>query len=197
MRQEASSKIALASGSMLYYNSYMTQQKPIILVGLMGAGKTSIGRKLAKALKLPFKDSDSMIEQQERCIIPRIFETSGEEGFRLLEYTMIERLLQEGPAVISTGGGAFIQENTKQLILEHGTAVWLDAALPVLIARVSKKNNRPLLQKGDKADIMHALAEARNPHYAKAHLRVDSGSGPITDVVQEIVKELSDYEAAA
>lgn len=158
------------------------KSRAIVFVGLMGAGKTSIGRRVAQALGLPFADSDHEIEAVSRMSIPDLFERYGEPEFRALEQRVIERLLGEGPCVVSTGGGAFMNEQTRQAVAEHGVSIWLKADLDLLMQRVMKNENRPLLRNPDPRGVMQKLMSDRYPVYAKADITVES-----RDVGREII----------
>jgi len=144
----------------------------IVLVGLMGAGKTSVGKRLAAALGLPFVDSDHAIEESARMTIPEIFEKRGEAEFRAGERKVIARLLCEPTQVIATGGGAFMDPETRARIQQGGLSLWLKAELPVLMRRVLRRGNRPLLQNADPEATMRGLIEARYPTYALADITV-------------------------
>ncbi|TIV90209.1 MAG: shikimate kinase, partial [Mesorhizobium sp.] len=135
-------------------------------VGLMGAGKTAIGRKVATMLSLPFMDSDQEIESVSRMTVPELFERYGEPEFRALEQRVILRLLENGPQVLSTGGGAFMNAQTREAISAHGVSVWLKADLDLLMERVSKKQNRPLLKNPDPRAVLEKLMGERYPVYA-------------------------------
>ena len=165
--------------------------RSLVLVGLMGAGKSTVGRRLAQTLQLPFRDADHEIEAAAGMSIPDIFSIHGEEYFRDGEKRVIARLLQEGPMVLATGGGAFMNEETRQRIAELGISVWLRADLDVLMRRVRKRTTRPLLQNSDPEGTMRRLMEARHPVYATADLTVDSHETPHDRVVADIVKTLS------
>jgi len=158
--------------------------RTVVFVGLMGAGKTAIGRRVAQALDLPFVDSDHEIETVSRMSIPELFERYGEPEFRSLEQRVIERLLREGPRVVSTGGGAFMNAQTRQAIAEHGLSVWLKADLDLLMDRVAKKQNRPLLKNPDPRAVMRKLMDDRYPVYALADLVVET-----RDAKREIIAE--------
>lgn len=147
-------------------------ERSLVFVGLMGAGKTAIGRRVAQMLDLPFVDSDHEIETVSRMSIPELFEHYGEAEFRALEQRVIERLVRDGPRIVSTGGGAFMNERTRRLVAEHGVSVWLKADLDVLMARVSKKQNRPLLRDLDPRGVMQKLMTERYPIYATADVTV-------------------------
>ena len=148
--------------------------RSIVLVGLMGAGKTSVGRRLASRLGLPFVDADQEIEAAAGCTIQEIFDRFGEAGFRDGERRVIARLLEGPPHVLSTGGGAFMDPATRALIRRRGLSVWLRAELDVLVARTARRDNRPLLKTGEPRDILRRLMETRYPVYAEADLTVDS-----------------------
>ncbi len=162
----------------------------IVLVGLMGAGKSSIGRRLASRLGLEFVDADFEIEKAAGCSINDIFELHGEAAFRDGERRVIERLLRRPVHVLATGGGAYVDPTTRSLIKGHAVSVWLRADLELLHKRTSRRNTRPLLRKGDPRVTLSRLIEERHPIYAKADLTVDSGDGPHSIVVNEIVKRL-------
>lgn len=148
--------------------------KTIVFVGLMGAGKTAIGRKVAQALEIPFIDSDHEIETVSRMSIPELFERYGEPEFRALEQRVIERLLREGPRVVSTGGGAFMNAQTREGIAAHGISIWLKADIDLLMERVAKKQNRPLLKNPDPRAVMQRLIDDRYPIYAQADVTVET-----------------------
>lgn len=166
-------------------------EKTIVLVGLMGAGKTSIGRRLAKELNIEFRDSDQEIEKKVGCSVAEIFEGFGESYFRQVERETIHDLLANHPPhVLATGGGAFMDAETRELIKEEGLSVWLRAALDVILDRVSRNDNRPLLNRGNPREILEKLIEVRYPIYAEADLVVDSDSGPHYKVVEQIIWKL-------
>lgn len=165
--------------------------RPVVLVGMMGVGKTSVGRRLAQRLSLPFADADEAIEAAARMSVADIFDRFGEAAFRDGERRVIARLLGERPGIIATGGGAFVQEETRALILERGIAVWLDSDLDTLVERVRRKDTRPLLREGDPAAILARLKREREPFYAKAPIRVASDAGPHSDTVNRVVEALA------
>lgn len=168
--------------------------RPVVLVGLMGAGKSSIGKRLAKALHVPFVDSDVEITTAAACNISDIFEIYGEAAFRDLEKRVLLRLLTEDkPSVIATGGGAFIQPAIRDIIRENALSIWLEADLDVLYERVSRKRNRPLLEKGDKREILRKLMEERNPLYAQADITISSDMGAHENVVAKALAALADH----
>ena len=164
--------------------------KPIVLVGLMGAGKTTIGRRLAQRLGLPFVDADHEIETAAGMTITDIFDRFGESYFRDGERRVIARLIDGTPQVIATGGGAFVQAQTRQLILESALAVWLDAAPGVLADRVARRDTRPLLRGRDPEAVLTELATVRNPFYAMAPIHVESVAAPHDATVNAILKAL-------
>lgn len=154
----------------------------LVFVGLMGAGKSAIGRMVAQELGLSFVDSDHEIERVSRMTITELFAAYGEAEFRALETRVIERLLQTGPRVVSTGGGAFINENTRRRIKENGVSLWLKADIDVLWNRVSRREGRPLLKTADPKQTLQNLMNERYPIYAEADLTVLS-----RDVRKEVI----------
>ncbi|GGA48760.1 shikimate kinase [Sphingomonas psychrolutea] len=164
--------------------------QPIVLVGLMGAGKSTVGRRLATRLGLPFVDADTEIEAAAGMSIPDIFERFGEPYFRDGERRVIARLMNGEKRVIATGGGAFIDPDTRAAILARGFAVWLDAKPSVLADRVSRRDTRPLLRGRDPLAVLEDLARVRNPFYALAPLRVSSQRAPHDATVNTILKAL-------
>ncbi len=149
--------------------------RSIVLIGLMGAGKTSIGRRLAARLGLPFRDADAEIELAAGCGIPELFDRFGEQAFRDGERRVIRRLLEGEPIVLATGGGAFTDPDTRAAVRRHGVSVWLRCTLPVLLRRVAGRSNRPLLRNADPAEVLGRLMTVRDPFYAEADLIVDCG----------------------
>ena len=166
-------------------------RRSIVLVGLMGAGKSTVGRRLAGRLGLPFRDADHEIEAAAGMTIPDIFSVYGEQYFRDGERRVIARLLQDGPMVLATGGGAFMNEEIRRGIAESGISIWLKADLEVLLSRVRKRSNRPLLQNPDPEGTMRRLMELRYPIYAQANLTVESHEAPHERVVNETIQALS------
>jgi len=173
-----------------------TPQRAIVLVGLMGAGKTKIGRRLAARLNLPFFDSDNEIEAAAGETIEEIFRHRGEAVFRAGERRVIARLLTRPPHVLATGGGAFMDAGTRAAITRSGISVWLRADLDVLLARVARRTDRPLLQQKDPRAVMAALIEQRYPIYAEADLVVDSGEGPADQTAARVIAGLADCPKA-
>lgn len=163
---------------------------PIILIGMMGVGKSTIGRRLAARLNLPFIDADEEIEAAAGMSIPEIFARYGEEGFRDGERRVIARLIDQGRKVIATGGGAFMNDQTRALILDRAIAVWLDADLDILVERVSRRDGRPLLEGKDPRTVLTELAGIRNPVYSLAPIHIQSGEGPHEVTVEKIVEAL-------
>jgi shikimate kinase len=167
---------------------------PIVLVGLMGVGKSTVGRRLAKRLDMEFVDSDSEIELAADHSIAEIFARFGEESFRDGERRVIARLVEGPPKVIATGGGAFMNERTRALILEKSISVWLDADVETLAERVSRRDTRPLLKDKDPLLLLRDLASARNPVYAQAHVHVRSQPMPHERAVERIVEALAEWQ---
>lgn len=162
----------------------------IVFVGMMGSGKSAIGKRLAANLELPFIDADTAIEEAAGMSIPDIFNTFGEPYFRDGERKVIARLLGEGPMVLATGGGAFMNEETRALIEERATSVWLKADLDTLMERVKRKNNRPLLQTADPQATMDRLLKEREPFYAMADVIVESRNESHESVVEAVTDAL-------
>lgn len=170
--------------------------KNVVLVGLMGAGKTRVGRELAGLMQLPFVDSDSEIEKAAGCSIPDIFERFGEADFRSGERRVIKRLLKRDGIVLATGGGAFMNDETRGNIEKSGAvSVWLRAGLDVLVERTGRTDHRPLLKTGDPEEILARLIDERYPVYAKADIVVESDGRPAAAVAQEIKQRVEDWRA--
>ncbi len=165
--------------------------RPVTLVGLMGVGKTTIGRRLAAKLGLPFVDADAEIETASGMTIAEIFERFGEPYFREGERRVIARLIDGAPKVIATGGGAFMQDATRALLLDRTLTVWLDADIATLVERVRKRDHRPLLVGKDPGTVLTELARVRNPVYALAPIRVNSRQMPHEVTVASIVTALA------
>jgi shikimate kinase len=163
----------------------------IVLVGLMASGKTSVGRLLAQKLGLPFADADHEIETAADMTIPEIFERHGEAYFRSGERRVIARLLRDGPRVLATGGGAFMNEDTRSAIRERGLSVWLKADAETLMRRARRRSNRPLLQTADPEATMRALMNVRYPVYAEADVTVVSVEGPHEATVDAVIAALT------
>ncbi len=173
--------------------SLIDEPKTIVLIGLMGAGKSAIGRRLATRLCRRFVDADSEIEKAAGCSIEDIFELHGEAAFRDGERRVIERLLQINGQVLATGGGAYINSETREAIRRFGISVWLRADLDLLLARTARRSNRPLLKTGDPRDILAGLMQDRYPIYAEADVVVDSADVARETMVDRVVMALDDY----
>lgn len=167
--------------------------RSIVLVGLMGAGKSSVGRRVAARLRLPFYDADAEIEAAAGCSISDLFSRYGEAAFRAGERRVMRRLLDGPRAVIATGGGAFVDAETRAVIAERGISIWLRADLDVLHKRVVGRDHRPLLKEGDPRAILSALMEARHPIYAEADLVVESLDQPTDLTVHAVLRALAAY----
>lgn len=165
-------------------------EKSIVLVGLMGAGKTCIGTRLARKLGMGFVDADDEIETAAGCTIEEIFAQYGEQAFRDGERRVIARLLEEEPRVVATGGGAFVNAETRDNVRRMGVSVWLKADIDVLLQRVSRRNNRPLLKNGDKRQTLERLIGERYPCYAEADLTVESGTESPDITVSKVIDAL-------
>ena len=168
-------------------------KRPIVMVGLMGCGKTRIGTTLARALSVPFYDSDHEIEAAAGMAIPAIFEKFGEEYFRDGERRVLKRVLDQGLCVVATGGGAVMNEETAQIIWNRSVCVWLRAELDTLVERTAKSETRPLLQNGDPREILGRLMDIRYPVYANADIVADSDSGDVKSVINNIMEKLDAY----
>jgi shikimate kinase len=166
-------------------------ERSIVLVGLMGAGKSTVGRRLASVLRLPFHDADQEIETAAGCSISDFFERYGEPAFRDGERKVIARLLAGPRHVLATGGGAFMDPTTRALIKAEGLSVWLRANIDLLMERVTKRPTRPLLKNDDPRGTMERLMAERYPVYAEADITVDSNGGPHDTVVQQILSQLN------
>ncbi len=164
--------------------------KPIVLVGLMGAGKSTIGVRLARRLCLPFIDTDNEVQNRVGCSIKEILKYVGEDFFRIKEHEVIKEVLAGEPCIISTGGGAFINEENRVLIKEHAISVWLKANYDVILERVSRRNTRPILEEGNKDEILRQLIEERAPIYAEADIEVNSDNGSHMHIVESILDSL-------
>jgi shikimate kinase len=167
--------------------------RTIALVGLMGVGKSSVGRRLANALDLPFRDADSEVETAAGRSISEIFADLGEPAFREGERRVIARLLDQPPHVLATGGGAFMSSETRDLIKSQAISVWLKADLEVLARRVGRKDTRPLLKDKDPFEVLTQLAEVRYPTYAEADVVVETGDTPHHVTVEQIIRALTAY----
>jgi shikimate kinase len=164
--------------------------RTVALVGMMGAGKSSVGRRLAARLRVTFKDADSEIERAAGCAISEIFERYGEPAFREGERKVIARLLSEPPLVLATGGGAFIDAETRAQLKTHAVTVWIKAPVDVLYARVQRRDTRPLLRTENPRATLEKLLDQRAPIYAEADLTVESDDGPHAIALERIVAAL-------
>lgn len=164
--------------------------RPIVLVGMMGVGKSSIGKRLAQKLGFPFYDADDEIVEAAQMSINEIFDQYGEAYFRDGERRVIARLLENPRSVIATGGGAFVQADTSAEILEKSIPVWLDCDVDTLVTRVSRNNKRPLLRGGNVREKIASMKAEREPSYAKARIRVTSDAGPHGETVDRILEAL-------
>jgi shikimate kinase len=169
--------------------------RSVVLVGLMGAGKSTVGRRLAQRLKLHFVDADTAIEEAAGMTIPDIFALHGEAYFREGERRVIVRLLEEGQQVLATGGGAFMNEQTQQAIASRGISIWLKADLALLMKRVSRRSDRPLLQDSDPEGIMRTLIEKRYPIYAQSAITVQSRDVSLNVIVNDVIRALASHLA--
>ena len=169
--------------------------RPIVLVGLMGAGKSTVGRRLAKRLGLPFVDSDSAIEDAAGLSAAEVYERFGEQDFRDGERRLVARLIDGSVGVIATGGGAFVDPRTRELLNERAITVWLDAPVDVLSERTSRRDTRPLLRTKDPKATLEQLSEQRRSSYAEAHVHVRSGRGGHNEVVERIIAAVAEHLA--
>jgi shikimate kinase len=168
-------------------------KRSVVLVGMMGAGKSTIGRRLALRLRLPFVDADNEIEAAAGMSIPDIFEVHGEPHFRDGEARVIARLLESGPILLATGGGAFMREDTRGKIRDKAISMWLKADADVILRRVKRRADRPLLQNADPAAVIARLIEARHPFYEQTDILIDSRDVPHDRIVDECVVALHEH----
>lgn len=166
--------------------------RPIVLVGLMGAGKSTVGRRLAKRLGIPFVDSDVEIEEAAGSSTAELYERFGEHDFRDGERRLVARLVDGTVRVIATGGGAFLDPRTRELLNERAITVWLDAPIRILAERTGRRDTRPLLRKGNRAETLARLSDERQPMYQEAQIHIRSGDGAHGDVVEAIVAAIHD-----
>jgi shikimate kinase len=167
--------------------------RPVVLVGLMGVGKSTVGRRLAKRLGLSFIDSDAAIEDASGFPAAEVFERYGERDFRDGERRLVARLIEGEVRVIATGGGAYVDPGTRELLNERAITVWLDAPVDVLAERTSRRDTRAQLRNSDPEAVLTRLAEERRPSYEEAHIHVKSGAGAHKDVVETIVRALEEH----
>ena len=169
--------------------------RPVVLVGLMGVGKSTVGRRLARRLGLPFVDSDSEIEETVGLPWGELFERYGEKDYRDGERRLVARLVDGQVRVIATGGGVFVDPRTRSLLNERTITVWLDAPVDVLAERTARRDTRPLLKNGDPKDTLERLAQSERQAYAEAHIHVKSGNGAHREVVEDIVRGIEEHLA--
>ena len=165
-------------------------ERPVVLVGLMGVGKSTVGRKLASMMQRGFVDADTAIEDAAQRSVADIFADHGEAYFRDGERRVIARLIEEGHGVIATGGGAFVDPQTRALVLEKAIGVWIDCDVATLVDRTARRNTRPLLKDGDPAKILARLHEERAPFYAQAPVRIVSENGPHGQTAMRILEAI-------
>nr|WP_294169868.1 shikimate kinase [uncultured Sphingomonas sp.] len=171
--------------------------RPVVLVGLMGAGKSTVGRRLARRLRLPFVDSDAAIEDAVGLSAGEVFQRYGEAEFRDGERRLVARLIDGGVRVIATGGGAFVNEQTRRLLNDKAITVWLDAPVDLLAERTARRpETRPMLAGGERGEILQRLIGERGPKYAEAHIRIPSSGGSHAQVVEAIVAALQEHLAS-
>jgi shikimate kinase len=167
--------------------------KPLVLVGMMGAGKTAIGRRLAERLDCPFLDADDEIETAAGCSISDIFALHGEAAFRDGERRVIKRLLDCSPTVLATGGGAFMDTDIRQAVRDKGISIWLRADIETLWQRVRRRDHRPLLETENPRETLERLIQDRNPTYAEADITVDSDVGPLCQTVDRVMDAIEEF----
>lgn len=167
--------------------------RPVVLVGLMGTGKSTVGQRLAKLIGTDFVDSDAAIEVAAQRSVGEIFEQFGEPYFRDGERRVIARLMEVGHGVIATGGGAFVNPETRALILERAIAVWLDCDIDTLVARTKRRDTRPLLRNGDPREILTRLHAERAPAYAQAPIRIETGNLPHHQTALRILEAIGQW----
>jgi shikimate kinase len=173
------------------YANLISLTKPIVLVGMMGAGKSTVGTRLAKKLQVSFYDTDNLVQEIAGCSIDDIFKYAGEDFFREKERQVIEELLNLSNCVISTGGGTFIDDESRKLIKDKSVSIWLKADYNTILERVSRRNTRPTLKEGNKADLVDQLIKERYPTYQEADISVNSGDGPHMLIVDDIIQKIS------
>jgi shikimate kinase len=164
--------------------------RPVVLVGLMGVGKSTVGRRLARRLGVPFVDSDSAIEDASGFSAAEVYERYGERDFRDGERRLVARLVEGEVRVIATGGGAYVDSTTRKLLNERAITIWLDAPVDILAERTSRRDTRPLLRNSDPKGTLERLSDERRPSYEEAHIHIKSGNGAHRDVVDSIVAAL-------
>ncbi|MFD2261481.1 shikimate kinase [Lacibacterium aquatile] len=172
----------------------LTLDRPIVLVGLMGCGKSSIGKRLAMRAGIPFRDADVEIEAAAGLTVSEIFERHGEQHFREGERRVIARLLEEPPHILATGGGAFMDASTRAKIKESGLSVWLKVDLDELVRRTARRNTRPLLKNGDPRETLGRLIDLRYPTYAEADITVEGSAQDHDEMVMRVANAIRDYQ---
>jgi shikimate kinase len=198
--QEYGDNAACGRGAVAKQHPAMSESKPsplrkdghcsIVMVGMMGAGKSAIGRRLAQRLGMPFVDADAEIERAAGCTIAEIFEQHGEAAFRDGERRVIARLLDGPPGVLATGGGAFMDPDTRARVRARAISIWLKADIETLVERVARRNHRPLLNHGDPRRVLERLMAERHPVYAEADIVVETGDAPTAATVERVVEAL-------
>jgi shikimate kinase len=171
-------------------------QRPVVLVGLMGCGKSSIGKRLASRIGVPFRDADSEIEAAAGLSVSEIFERHGEQHFREGERRVIGRLLEDPPHILATGGGAFMDPTTRAKIKERGLSIWLKVDLDELVRRTARRNTRPLLKNGDPREILGRLIDLRYPTYAEADITVEGSAQDHDEMVLRVIAAIRDHSFA-
>jgi shikimate kinase len=167
--------------------------RPIVFIGMLGSGKTTVGRKIASRLNLAFYDSDKHIEEQEKLTLVDIYDFKGEDYFRAKEADLIKNVLNQGPLVLSTGGSTFVRPDLRKLIKEKAISIWLRAEIDVLYTRVSRKNTRPELNNGDKRELLAAMLEEWGPIYSEADIVVDSRDFDLHFIVDTVLLRLKNF----
>lgn len=175
------------------YTNFISLSKPIVLVGMMGSGKSTVGTRLAKKLRVSFYDTDNLVQEMAGCSIDDIFKYAGEDFFREKERQVIEELLNLNNCIISTGGDAFIDEVNRKIIKEKAVSIWLKADYDTILERVSRRNTRPTLKTGNKADLVDQLIKERYPIYEEADICVNSGDGPHMIIVEDIIQKVTKH----
>ncbi len=173
------------------YANLIPINKPIVLVGMMGAGKSTVGTRLARKLRVSFYDTDNLVQEVAGCSMEDIFKYAGEDFFREKERQVVDELLNLTNCVISTGGGVFIDEVNRKLIKEKSISIWLKADYTTILERVSRRNTRPTLNADNKADLVEQLILERYPVYQEADICVNSGDGPHMLIVDDIIAKIS------
>lgn len=174
------------------YNNLISLNKPIVLVGMMGAGKSTVGTRLAKKLRVSFYDTDNLVQEMAGCSMDDIFKYAGEDFFRAKERQVIEELLNLTNCVISTGDGVFIDNINRKFIKEKAISIWLRADYETIFERVSRRNTRPTLRTDNREELVNQLIKERYPLYEKADICVNSGEGPHMLIVDDIIRKISD-----